>query len=312
MNRRGKSDKWVLPGKGFTLVEMLVVIAIIGILAAILLPVLGKIRTRGKRIECINNHRQLALIWAMYTSDNNDRLVSNGDGGTDGGNVSFKYWVQGFMGVNISRNLDPNKPDPPLGGFRDNTNSALITDPKYALFAPYLQKAKVYVCPADDPIIEEPIYLNGVKNYPRLRSYSLNAFVGWELYSAYWDKRLGVFDFPRNQPRDYVILKKSGDFVKSPSEIFLFQDVHPLSIDAPYFGVAMFNDGPDTYYHVPNSRHEKGGVISFADGHVERHLWKDQRTTGIWPTNTLIHAHGIVSPDNIDIKWLTSHTTTPR
>ena len=58
----------------FTLVELLVVIAIIGILAALLLHALAKAKETGKRIECVNNMRQLGLAVIMYTDDNDGKL----------------------------------------------------------------------------------------------------------------------------------------------------------------------------------------------------------------------------------------------
>lgn len=57
--------------KGFTLIELLVVIAIIALLMAILMPALQRVKKQARTVNCQANLHQWALIWAMYTEDNN-------------------------------------------------------------------------------------------------------------------------------------------------------------------------------------------------------------------------------------------------
>lgn len=58
----------------FTLVELLTVIAIIGILAAIIIPVVGKVRAAGQKSNCASNLRQIGVALTSYISDHKGRL----------------------------------------------------------------------------------------------------------------------------------------------------------------------------------------------------------------------------------------------
>lgn len=65
---------------GFTLIELMAAIAIIGILAAILLPVVGRIRESSNASKCISNMKQIGAGAAMVAADNDGRLPSRLDG----------------------------------------------------------------------------------------------------------------------------------------------------------------------------------------------------------------------------------------
>ena len=81
------------PRRAFTLIEILVVIAIIGILSALLFPVLSTARENGRKTACLSNMHQLGLAFQQYTQDSREKypLAANYQNWAPGN----AHWVAG-------------------------------------------------------------------------------------------------------------------------------------------------------------------------------------------------------------------------
>jgi len=280
-NRAGSNQRGSV---AFTLIDLLVVIAIIAVLASLLLPTLSRAKAQAVKIGCLSNLRQLQFGWEMYAGDHLGNLVPNGHGPRSGGAPGRLSWVGGWLDFST-------RPD--------NTNTAWLMDPSYrygARLAPYLLSAGVYRCPSDRSFV-----VHEGRRQERVRTVSINCYMnGLEVLgvNAYW------------QSDAYRTFRKTGDInVTSPSFMFVFLDEREDSINDGYFASDLENKrGQQTLVDFPASYHHGAANLTFADGHAESRRWRDPQTTPPLVRGELLQLN-VATPDNPDAVWLQERTS---
>ena len=220
----------------FTLVELLVVLAVLALWAVLLVPAFARTGPDSRAFQCLNNSRQLSRAWRMYADDNNDRFPTTGSGGTP----ATPGWAGGWLDWGTSA---------------DNTNTLYLADPRYSALAPYCGKdARLFKCPADQ-YISSAQRARGWKE--RARSVSENVWVG--------ENNSALFDPP------YTAVKKWTELLNpKPAETWVSVDEHPDSINDG----AFYAPTTTAWFDLPANYHDGGAGVAFADGHSEIHRWQ--------------------------------------
>jgi len=236
----------------FTLVELLVVIAVIAILASLVMPAMGSAKLKVQATSCLNNFNQLETAWHLYTVDYNDNLPANKwmsvdwqDGCPSGLQTTSDSWALGHATI-------------------DRETWSIQNG---SLF-PYTKSTPLYHCPGDrSTIYYRPDIL-------RKRSYSMSYYMNGSERKPERKTKLCQI---KNTASTFVFIDEHENsisdsvfFVHVPGDDGEQADAR----DNPTYGGAH-------WMNMPADRHGQGCNLSFADGHVEHWRWKSPKQAGM-------------------------------
>lgn len=227
-------------GRAFTLVELLVVVAVLALLLAILMPALRGARVQAQRVQCLSNLRQLGTALQMYAADHRGRAMPLAYTTSDViGEGPPLYW----WGTNDEAGVDHSR------GF---TWMYLQSD---------LRAASVYECPA------QPVGSYEFQGAARAvtSTYGYNGYYLSPPYASSWSWTIG------HRPWQNL------DTIQDPSRVLAFADTllelggavtNCALLDPPhlYSGNHRWrrNDSPTTAF-----RHAGRTAAVFVDGHAD-------------------------------------------
>ena len=248
----------------FTLIEMLVVIAVIGVLAAILLPAVLRSKEYAKRTYCQNNLRQFGQAARSYLMLYAGQWPASG---TETCSQSTKdRFGAPYYPVDLLTHL--------MGRPRNSVSligyTAGIIDPQ--------EIPKVCYCPSTNLETATSLY----DNRDPLRQYWWNGHVdGCGALTERWKSRANLYDtmgpspWPKGFPAWVRIVYASESLVSHPSELAIMGDTADHSGRYIEAGCPWMNFAGPTRYGTSSvsRRHLDGSNLLYADGHVDWRPW---------------------------------------
>lgn len=242
--------------KGFTLIEMLVVITVIGILAALLLPVFSDAKARAQRTACLNNLRQINVGVRMYSDDSHDASPSPGSAGLTVTNIGplysgYKTLMKNYVGLYGASSPQDKLFACPADAFYPNSFLTNATWPFY-----FVQKSI-----HNESLFDYSSYaFNGGDNTPRKFGKLTSTYpglTGVKLSSVRHPDRtilvteiasLGPWSW--HNPSSHGVAHESGIYYNDSKNVVSFVDGHVSYINIywnPGHGPAAWYDPPASY-----------------------------------------------------------------
>jgi prepilin-type N-terminal cleavage/methylation domain-containing protein/prepilin-type processing-associated H-X9-DG protein len=251
--------------RGFTLVELLTVIAVLAILATMLLPVLAKAREQARRTVCISNMHQIGLAMILYLDENMDTFPA----ANSVNNLAREDWLHWDTGKYGGGSLE---------------GRVIQRSP----IARYLGKfdTNLFRCPSDQLLRKLDRWSDPVSNIQPAVSKPLpEAEKNWVWQAFRFSYALSSGNLVPGQSRGMASWIRKGDApsyfrssaIRNPSEKIMF--VEKRTIDEPKEnpGDLSWGNKSSAWHWPPNQfpfdwlteRHTKKGNLVFADGHIQ-------------------------------------------
>jgi len=256
------STRGELRRRSFTLVELLVVVAIVALLISILLPAMGQARKQGRATACLSNMRGMGMAVLMYCNDNRDFLVTVGLSHEEDHYEPEEAWIR------------------TLSAYYNNKLLARCPSDRSPHWSLPVDGGPEVPMPVEDP--NDPLYA-------KLRhvSYGMNGYTHFGIGPPDDERgpynRLGMFRRPATTV--YIVeMAEEGEFAMA-------DHVHPDE----------WGDDPETFAaeQVELERHRGKANYNFIDGHAAPHTFEDtyeiDQEASEFPN--VVWAHNMYDPD---------------